>query len=439
MANVIATNGFEFYGFVYAFQDDGADKEVVLSSSNKMIINVISDIGVVRHEFTGIDLGFTSKSEYWPTSGTITGLKIIHTNSTNIGGNPTLDITGLAINANTNFAQIVKANTADDNFTDEFYDFAYNVFMGGDDIFHVNRGEKVYGGNGNDLFRLSENGPIKKWHVEGGAGMDTLDLSGLHGANMLDNNGKTVSFVAFGIEKIIGSAHNDILLVNPAWNESIQKYVYSQGDYIDGGSGNDEIWGSIASNNLFGSKGNDIIYGSKVNPGIDSSYQAGEAGGDHLDGGSGNDMLYGSGYNDLLFGSQGKDFLYGSAGDDKIDGGSGDDRLTGGRGVDLFVYRSPEDSLTARRDIILDFSRAEGDLIDLSAMDADKGVAGNQSFTYIGTSAFSGEAGELRVSYRSGGFAVVTGDVNGDGVEDFNIRVNGMNLSQPFVDSDFLL
>jgi serralysin len=56
----------------------------------------------------------------------------------------------------------------------------------------------------------------------------------------------------------------------------------------------------------------------------------------------------------------------------------------------------------ATADRISDFDRPDGDVIDLSAIDADVYAAGNQAFTFIGTNASSGTPGELRY-YHSGG------------------------------------
>lgn len=436
MANCTATNGFKDYQFVYAFRDIGEGIQLISSSADKMVIEIVGRVGVVRYELTGVDLGLTPASVYWPTTGMITGLKIVHPPATPGADNSMFEITGLRMAADTTFLRVIQGNN-DDDASDSFFELATNAFVGGDDIWQVERGSFAIGGNGDDLFHLMDSGIGQTWSIQPGNGNDTVDLSALHGVNM-DYGSESRNLIAFEVENIIGSAHDDILLVSPDWDETNEIYVYLAGDYIDGGSGDDNIRGSVASDHLFGSKGNDVIYGFAAVPGAIGEW-TGEAGGDYLNGGSGNDVLYGSDYDDQLFGSQGRDLLYGGAGDDMIDGGSGSDRSTGGRGADLFVYRSVEDSLTARRDIILDFNQAEGDRIDLSAMDADTGLSGNQSFTYIGTNAFSGEAGEFRVSYRSGGFAVLTGDVNGDGIEDFNIRVNDMSLSQPFLESDFLL
>jgi hypothetical protein len=83
-------------------------------------------------------------------------------------------------------------------------------------------------------------------------------------------------------------------------------------------------------------------------------------------------------------------------------------------------------------DVITDFSHSEADKIDLSKIDAKVGVGGNQSFTFIGTSAFPGGggvgAGKLRYE-QVGNETHILGDVNGDGVADFMIVLSGqLNL-----------
>ena len=82
-------------------------------------------------------------------------------------------------------------------------------------------------------------------------------------------------------------------------------------------------------------------------------------------------------------------------------------------------------SLTQRsrgsRDTIRLFSRADGDKVDLSAIDADTNTAGNQAFAFVGRNAFSGTAGELRFFIDGAGNKVASGDVDGDRVADFQI------------------
>ena len=65
--------------------------------------------------------------------------------------------------------------------------------------------------------------------------------------------------------------------------------------------------------------------------------------------------------------------------------------------------------------------RAIGGTITLAGGTA--ALAQSLAFTFIGASAFSGAAGQLR-GYSSGGFFVVAGDIDGDRVADFTIQVN---------------
>lgn len=86
------------------------------------------------------------------------------------------------------------------------------------------------------------------------------------------------------------------------------------------------------------------------------------------------------------------------------------------------------------RDFIQDFSRAEGDRIDLSLIDAKAAIAGNQAFRFLGSNAFGGHAGELRFEVVTGG-TLVMGDKNGDRNADFAIFVQGTS----FEAKDFML
>ena len=75
------------------------------------------------------------------------------------------------------------------------------------------------------------------------------------------------------------------------------------------------------------------------------------------------------------------------------------------------------------------FTRTNGERIDLSVIDADSIRNGNQSFSFIGSNPFSNVKGQLRVQ-QSGAHAIVSGDVNGNGVADFEIvLLNFSNLA----------
>ena len=73
--------------------------------------------------------------------------------------------------------------------------------------------------------------------------------------------------------------------------------------------------------------------------------------------------------------------------------------------------------------------------IDLRGIDANTGTAGDQAFSFIGTAAFSATAGELRYAF-DGTDTWVQGDVDGDGVADFEIVLSG---EYPMVAGDFYL
>jgi Ca2+-binding RTX toxin-like protein len=139
-----------------------------------------------------------------------------------------------------------------------------------------------------------------------------------------------------------------------------------------------------------------------------------------------------------LFGGAGNDVLTGGSGADTIFGGLRGDTLTGGAGHDVFRYDKAEESNSIERDGIQDFN--SGDVIDLSRIDADVQLAGNQAFDFIGSAAFSGAAGELRFENISlgGPIWLVQGDTNGDGVSDFEV-VLVISPPDPITAGDFIL
>jgi hypothetical protein len=153
-------------------------------------------------------------------------------------------------------------------------------------------------------------------------------------------------------------------------------------------------------------------------------------------GGAGADMISGGARADHLMGGGGDDQLFGMGGNDTLVGGAGADQLSGGTGRNFFQFHAAADSAVAAPDEILDFHLS--DKIDLSAIDANSGMDGNQAFAFIGDAAFSA-AGQVRASYDStSGVWSVEGDIDGDGKADFLILVTRSD-AQPFVTSDFIL
>jgi Ca2+-binding RTX toxin-like protein len=174
-------------------------------------------------------------------------------------------------------------------------------------------------------------------------------------------------------------------------------------------------------------------------------------------GSSGNEKLVGGRGDDVLDGKGGNDIIEGGAGNDTLIGGTGIDTLIGGAGRDIFVFATSQDSApgysgyvnngaydplsgAAKRDVVADFVKGE-DRLDLSKIDANLKLSGDQAFIWNGTGNFSGKSGDL--IYRTFDLAgtandktIVYGDVDLDGRADFQIELAGiLNLSK----SDFIL
>jgi Ca2+-binding RTX toxin-like protein len=131
--------------------------------------------------------------------------------------------------------------------------------------------------------------------------------------------------------------------------------------------------------------------------------------------------ILGGSLGDRLTAGRGGDTISGFAGDDTLIGGAGGDQLSGGSGADQFVYRSTAESGQAA-DLIGDLDVA--DIIDLSAIDANAGKAGNQAFHLVGH--FTGNGGQLVLSYKAKtDITTLAGDVNGDGKADISIHISG--------------
>jgi serralysin len=185
----------------------------------------------------------------------------------------------------------------------------------------------------------------------------------------------------------------------------------SGSDTMDGRSGNDKVYGRAGNDSLLGGYGDDYLYGGTGN--------------DRLEGNRGNDRLFGEDGADALGGGEGNDILSGGAGNDKLAGSFGADDLTGGIGADRFIFRSITETTVALsgRDDIFDFSRSQGDKMDLSAIDANTATATNNAFTFIGGAAFHGKAGELRAVLTASD-TYIYGDINGDKKADFAIHLD---------------
>jgi Ca2+-binding RTX toxin-like protein len=258
----------------------------------------------------------------------------------------------------------------------------------------------------------------------GERGAYSVLLTDLNATNVfLDSTPNTVT--ANLDERIAGAAGDDIIQIGAG----------GFGDAL-GEQGDDTLFGNDLSNILSGGLGNDFLSGNAGN-----DFLFGDAGDDLLDGGADNDQMFGGDGLDDLFGNAGNDRLSGGADDDILSGDAGSDRLIGGLGRDLltggadkdiFDFNSIKESVKgSNRDQILDFNHAvDHDQIDVSGIDANTRMQGDQAFHFIGSHHFDRHAAELRYSNH-----ILQGDVNGDGRVDFEIQINADHL----VKGDFVL
>jgi Ca2+-binding RTX toxin-like protein len=208
-----------------------------------------------------------------------------------------------------------------------------------------------------------------------------------------------------------------------------------------GSNQDDTLYGvtNSAANTLSGGLGNDVYLvgaGDTVveaaGQGVDTVY----AYADYALGSNVEDLvgvaavgmsLTGNDSDNAIWGTGLADTINGAAGNDWLIGGAGADTLTGGSGSDMFVLTSLSDSGvgSAQRDTIADF--LAGDRIDLSRLNANFEAADDQAFSFINSAAFSKTAGQLRYFVDDSSNTIMQGDVNGDGVADFEIQLTGIH------------
>ncbi len=137
-------------------------------------------------------------------------------------------------------------------------------------------------------------------------------------------------------------------------------------------------------------------------------------------------VITGNSNANTLSGASGNDTISGGGGNDIIVGGAGKDTLAGDAGNDDFDYNATSESTVGvDRDVINSFDHNIDDM-DLSTIDANLNVAGNQAFTFIGNVAFTGTAGEVRF-FTSGADIIVQVEIHGDGNQaaDMEIQLTG--------------
>ncbi|WP_457253847.1 immunoglobulin-like domain-containing protein [Pseudomonas juntendi] len=214
-------------------------------------------------------------------------------------------------------------------------------------------------------------------------------------------------------------------------------------DTIDGGNGNDIIFGDLITLNGVVSEGYQAlqtyvaqksgvdvssITTSNVHQYITEHYNefdisGAKDGNDILSGGNGNDILFGQGGSDTLDGGKGNDILLGGTGNDTLIGGQGDDILIGGSGADTFVWKAGDFG----NDVIKDFKMGDKDKIDLS--DLLQGEKGSTIDNYLKLTTVEGTT-TLQVS-SEGKLNAAGGIANAD----VTIKLEGVNWSNTTINS----
>jgi len=228
-----------------------------------------------------------------------------------------------------------------------------------------------------------------------------------------------------------------------AGNDTVNGTKYSDGliggdgdDTLNGNAGDDDFLGGAGADRIVGGSGSDTAYYMFAAKGITASLakasiNTNEAKGDtyssveNLFGSEFADKLYGNEKGNFLSGNYGNDVISGAGGDDTFYGDKGADDLYGGAGKDVFRFGDKSESTVASsgRDTIFDFSGVGGDKIDLYYMDANSKTTKDDAFTFIGTTAFHGKAGELRYEKKASD-TYIYGDTNGDKIADFAIHLD---------------
>jgi autotransporter-associated beta strand protein len=285
--------------------------------------------------------------------------------------------------------------------------------LDGDDTLTGGGGiDTINGGNGNDYIILSASGSL----IDGGANTDTLQLLG---------GTVSVGSVA-GIEALdIANAANLVLTgAQFATGISTSASLTGLGTITINMAPGDKVLASgmtaeAGSNLTFvinGSSGVDVI---KANVNVTNAINGGDS-------------------TDQIRGGSRADTINGGTGNDKILGFGGADILTGGTGADKFRYLFSTDAGTGvNADTITDFVSGS-DQFDFRLLDPDPGTPGTQTFTFLGTLAFSAN-GSAQIRYTDLGADLrVQVDLDGNGTSDMEILLTGAGAGV-LLPSDFLL
>jgi Ca2+-binding RTX toxin-like protein len=333
-----------------------------------------------------------------------------------------------------------------------------NGTAGADTLIGTTGADQLFGEAGNDILKGLAGPDL----LDGGTDTDTVNYSGSAAAvGVLLNDGKGSGGDAQGdtyvsIENAVGSSFADLL----AGNNLANKLDGGLGkDLMVGGGGNDTMLGGGGDDRVAGGAGADVINGgggrdelnySDSVLGVTVNLSTGQAingnaagdtitGFEDLSGSFDNDILAGTAVANSILGDEGADRLFGFAGNDTLQGGVGADTMTGHDGADTFNFDFTSDSPAGFfvRDVIQDFSHAQGDILDLGSIDANPVDSLNDSFEFLGKDALIDAPGQISYSFEGRTTVVEMNTVGGfDSAPEMQIQLQG-NID--LVASDFFL
>lgn len=203
-----------------------------------------------------------------------------------------------------------------------------------------------------------------------------------------------------------GGAGDDII-----WGHNPGEFLYggADNDWIDGGAGNDSLFGGTGNDSVVGGLGNDRLWGDDGNDTLIDT-----AGDNTLYGGLGDDSAYGGNGNDTIQGDDGNDLISDTGGANQLNGGIGNDFIYGGSGVDTALGGDGNDAISGfDGNDYLDGGLHDDGLWGVNGVDTLYGGAGND-FLY-------GGAGDGDTMYGGAGddfYYFARGDGAGDRIVD---------------------
>jgi Ca2+-binding RTX toxin-like protein len=193
-------------------------------------------------------------------------------------------------------------------------------------------------------------------------------------------------------------------------------------EQVRGSTHRDRLLGDAGNNQFFLSTGNDLVDGRAGSDNVDFFESPTPVTIDLATGtarGTDGRLVRLRGI-ESAFGSLFADTFVGSAGPDRYDSNGSGDTITGGRGGDQFVFGVFGSYDPARPDTITDFSRAEGDKIELREFAAPLG----RPVAFVGQARFSG-LGQARFQRVAGGVRLEL-NVRGDPAADVVAILRGV-------------